>query len=121
MRRTIYGIIAIISVVYITGCATAYSRGGTNAQSWEDAALVSEQRLELERQSKLIADLERIIQSGAADLAEAERYLGEFETGNLDLADWLRRVDEFVRRVITVQRELEAVQRTDSGENAAER
>jgi len=118
MRRIFY---VIIFAVIFAGCLSTNSHHISTGSSWDDARLVAEQRLELERQSKLIADLERIIQSGAENLAEAERYLGEFEQGNLDLEDWLRRVDEFVRRVIAVQRELENIQRTNSGENAGAR
>lgn len=89
--------------------------------SWADASLVAEQRLEIERQRKYIADLERIIQSGSENLRAAAGYLGELEQGNYDFADWLRRVDQFVRAVIDEQRKLEAVQQSDSGTDAGTR
>jgi hypothetical protein len=115
MRRMIY-VAVILSALFI-GCTSGRP---AVISGWENASLVTEQRLEIERQRQYIADLERIIQSGSENLRAAEQYLGELEQGNTDLADWLRRVDEFVRAVITVQREFESVQRANRPEDAGE-
>jgi len=119
IKEFIYALLIAIIIVF-TSCQSTGNTHNTNT-GFADAQLVAEQRLELERQRQLIAELERIIRSGSSALAEAERYLGELDTTNLDWEDWLRRVDEFVRRVIAVQRELGRIQSTDSGENARER
>ena len=117
MRRIVY---AICFASFFVGCATGHIRHVAGGNPFADAALIAEQRIELERQSRIIADLERIIQSGAKHLDEAERYLGELEQGNIEFAEWLRRVDEFVRRVIEVKRELETIQPADGGADAGE-
>ena len=117
VRRFVYAVFILPALI---GCATARTRGHIVDTSFDDAKLVMEQRIELERQSAIIADLERIVQSGARNLAEAERRLGSLEQGNIELAEWLARVDEFVRRIIEVKRELESVQFPDSGTDAGE-
>jgi len=117
MRRFIYA--TIIIAIFFSACQTdGNTRRGGHGSSWDDAMLVAEQRLELERQRQLIADLERIIQSGSDALTAATQYLGELGNQNLDLDDWLQRVDGFVRSVIGVQQQLDRVQQTESGANA---
>ena len=117
VRRFVYGGFVLSALI---GCATAQVRNHIVDTSFDDVRIVMEQRIELERQSAIIADLERIVQSGARNLAEAERRLGSLEQGNIEFAEWLSRVDEFVRRVIEIKRELESVQLPDSGTDATE-
>jgi hypothetical protein len=102
----------------VGGCATSPARPGPDA--WGDATLVAGQRAVIERQREYIGDLERVIQTGADNLRNAEERLGSLEGGNIEFADWLRRVDEFVRAVIAEQRRLEQVQFADSGTDAGE-
>jgi len=111
MRRLLYAI--IIAIIFI-GCRTA----GTTPNGFSDAMLVAEQRLELERQSAYIAELERSLQRGVEDLRAAREHFNSLESTNLEFRAWLQRVDEFVREIIRIQSELERVQRSNSGANA---
>jgi hypothetical protein len=83
MRRMIYVVVVILSALFI--CCT--SGRPAVISGWENASLVAEQRLEIERQRQYIDDLERIIQSGSENLRAAEQYIGELEQGNTGLAD----------------------------------
>ena len=108
---------AIFLALVFYGCST----GRIAVDGWGDAGLAAEQRLTIEQQRSYIGELELAIQRGAGNLREAEGRLGSLEGGNRSLEGWLRRVDEFVRAAIAVQRELEGVQRPDSGEDAGAR
>jgi hypothetical protein len=110
-------IIVITLFILLAGCATVRPAG----TAWEDAALVSEQRAAIEQQRQIITDLGEIIKTGADNLRNAEIQLGNLTDGTVELDEWLRGVDAFVRAVIAEQRRLEEVQRTDWGTDAGER
>jgi len=116
MRRIYVSI--FLCAALVVSCRTSSDRIIVN--SWDDAALVAEQRLELERQSAYIAELERALQRGIEDLRAAREYLDSLESTNIEFGAWLQRVDEFVREIIRIQQELERVQRTNSGTDAGE-
>jgi len=111
-------ILLFIVALFFVSCTTAGRHVG---DTWGDASLVTEQRIEIEQQQQLIINLERIIQRGAEHLRAAEERLGNLEGRNFYFEDWLQRVDQFVRAVIRVQRELEEVQLSNSGADAGER
>jgi small-conductance mechanosensitive channel len=120
MRRLFYVIVIAVITIFFGTCKTTDSRH-IAPDVWSDATLVAEQRAIIERQREYISDLERIIQTGANNLRNAEERLGSLEDGNIEFANWLQRVDKFVRAVIAEQRRLEQVQFANSGTDAGER
>lgn len=97
-----------IAALVLASCAT-----GAPVDSWGDAGVIAEQKRTIDEQRERISELERVIQSGAEHLREAEERLGSLEDGNLDFERWLKSVDAFIRAVIDEQRKLEGIQRTD--------
>jgi len=115
MRRIFYVIFCVLIFALCGSCSTFR---GTTPTGYADAALVAEQRLELERQQRYIAELERTIRGGADALGSAIEAVGLLKEGTGDLQNWLRRIDTFVRAVIREQQKLDKIQRRNSGENA---
>ncbi len=118
VNKIIKGVFYAILPLFLLSCTT--TRNGTTPSGFIDASLVADQRLELEKQKHYISELERVIQSGAISIREAREYLGELEKENIDLRDWLQRVDTFVRRIAEVERSLDDVQLPNSSEDAGE-
>jgi hypothetical protein len=105
LRRLLYAIFLTGAVFALFSCATRVVYVPISTDE-----VVLEQRDEIERQREIIGELERVIRTGAEHLAEAESIIVGLEAGSIDFADWLQRVDTFVRRVIAVQRLFDAVQ-----------
>ncbi len=118
MGRVIYGLIAVICIAYVSACAGVNSRGTVDV--WNDAALVSEQRLELERLRQDITDMEKF----QREISDRIEWITDGLIDSLErcetIEDIFREVDVFVRTLIDENQQLRALQRTDSGENAGE-
>jgi len=107
--------IIIICMVF-PGCVSRPLVG-----SWDNASLVAEQRIIIERQQQYIDSMGWLIQSGATNLQAAIEELGKLNELHEDFGEWLWRVDRFVRAVIAEQQRLERLQLPNSAENAGER
>jgi hypothetical protein len=107
-RKGIATAIIIIAALVMVGCASRPVVG-----SWDDALLVAEQRLEIERLRNDIADMEHIVRSVTDGVESATARLidslGRFGSIN----ELLDAMDEYVRSIEAENRQLRALQRAN--------
>ena len=105
-----------ITLVVLAGCASRPS-----VDSWGDASLVAEQRLIIEQQRQRLNDMGEAVGRIQGSLGKAIDLVTASLEGSGDLASKFEGIDAFVRRVIDSKRELEELQRSDSGADAGTR
>jgi hypothetical protein len=94
------------------------SRPAVNA--WEDASLAAEQRAVIEQQRRTLDSMGGVIGEVHAELGAARADFERAWAEALDLRSQFAAIDAFVRTVIAAERELEGLQRADSGTDAGE-
>jgi hypothetical protein len=87
---------------------------------WEDASLVAEQRAVIEQQRRTLDDMGSSIEQVHAGLGAARTDFERAWAEAADLRSQFAAIDAFVRAIIAAERELENLQRTDSGTDAGE-
>jgi Zn-dependent M32 family carboxypeptidase len=87
---------------------------------WEDASLVAEQRAVIEEQRRTLIDMGVVVEQIHAELESARSDFARAWTEATDLRSQFAAIDAFVRAVIAAERELENLQRANSGADAGE-
>jgi Zn-dependent M32 family carboxypeptidase len=88
---------------------------------WEDASLAAEQRAVIEEQRRTLDDMGSAVGQIQHDLGAARVDFERAWAEAADLRSQFAAIDAFVRTVIAAERELEDIQRADSGTDAGER
>jgi hypothetical protein len=116
MRRIIYA--GIITILFT--CCVTDNRANVSSSSWDNAALVAEQRVIIEQQQQRFDDMGRIVYEVQSDLGRAIDEVVAGLDGNSDLKSQFTVIDRFVRSVIESKRRLEELQSADRAEDAGE-
>ena len=107
--------LVFIIMVLFGGCVT--SRG---ADAWGDAAIIAEQRAEIERLQRDLADMGELIQQVSGGIDRITDGLKDGLARSTSLSDIFSEIDAFVRELIDENRKLRGIQPADRTENAAE-
>jgi hypothetical protein len=110
------GFLAISAIFLLyNGCASRPVVG-----VWEDASLVAEQRAVIEQQRRTLDDMGSSIEQVHSGLGAARTDFERAWAEATDLRSQFAAIDAFVRAIIAAERELEDLQRADSGTDAGE-
>ena len=117
MRRFLY---AYIIAILFTGCCTI-QRPNVSGSSWDNAALVAEQRLEIERLRNDFYNMGRLVGSSADGIDRAAERLSGSLNRISSIEDVLDAMDEYVRSIERENRQLRELQRANWPKDAGER
>jgi hypothetical protein len=116
MRRIIY---ALVFIKIFSGCAS-HDRSNVSASSWDNALMVSEQRLEIERLRNDFHTVGFIIRDIADRNEGATRRLVDSLGRVSTIEAIIDAMDDYVRTIETENRQLRNLLRTNWGENVGE-